>query len=52
MIVSAPASMTREDVLELLGRHKDALNRHDIPGLMSLCAHGRWEALAGDDRKD
>jgi steroid delta-isomerase-like uncharacterized protein len=30
--------MTREQVRELLRRHQDALNRHDVPVLMSLYA--------------
>jgi steroid delta-isomerase-like uncharacterized protein len=30
--------MTRDQVRLLLGRHKDALNRHDIPALMALYA--------------
>lgn len=30
--------MTREDVCELLRRHKDALNRHDLPALMTVYA--------------
>jgi sigma-B regulation protein RsbU (phosphoserine phosphatase) len=28
--------MTRDDVSELLGRHRDALNRHDVEGLVQL----------------
>lgn len=30
--------MTREEVSELLRRHKDALNRHDVPALTTLYA--------------